>query len=132
MAKAEPSSSSSGAGSRLDSDAPTSPQPIYAKLTEFTGHDGAVYTRAFSPDGKLVATGGYDKLVMIWNPDEVQPVDIAKRLEGKPDPKAELSAPGRARRAGAVASPFRPTASSCSAAARTTRSACGTSRPAKR
>ena len=48
------------------------------KLTEFTGHDGAVYAAAFSPDGKLVATGGYDKLVMIWNPDEVQPVDIAQ------------------------------------------------------
>src|SRR5262249_44882774 len=41
----------------------------------------------FSPDGKLVATGGYDKLVMVWNPNEVKPVDIGSRLEGKPDPK---------------------------------------------
>ena len=46
-----------------------------------------LYAAAFSPDGKLVATGGYDKLVMIWNPDEVKPVDIARRIEGKPDPQ---------------------------------------------
>jgi WD40 repeat protein/serine/threonine protein kinase len=61
--------------------------PTYTKLTEFTGHDGAVYTAAFSPDGKLVATGGYDKLVMVWNPDEVEPVDLGKLLEGQPRPK---------------------------------------------
>jgi serine/threonine protein kinase len=60
----------------------------YTELTQFTGHDGAVYAAAFSPDGKLVATGGYDKLVMIWNPDEVKPVDIARRLDNQPDPKS--------------------------------------------
>jgi WD40 repeat protein/serine/threonine protein kinase len=60
---------------------------LYTELTRFTGHDGAVYAAAFSPDGKLVATGGYDKLVMIWNPDEVKPVDIARRLDNEPDPK---------------------------------------------
>ena len=60
---------------------------IYEQLTAFTGHNGAVYSGRFSPDGKLVATGGYDKLVMVWNPDEVHPVDIGKRLEGKPDAK---------------------------------------------
>ena len=44
-----------GAGSReseLEPPAPN-PQPLYTKLTEFTGHDGAVYAAAFSPDGKL-------------------------------------------------------------------------------
>jgi WD40 repeat protein len=63
------------------------PLTSYAKLTEFTGHDGAVYAANFSPDGKLIATGGYDKLVMVWNPDDVQPVDIRARLEGQPEPK---------------------------------------------
>ena len=72
-------------GSESASSRPPAPSP-YVQLTEFTGHDGAVYTAAFSPDGKLVVTGGYDKLVMIWNPDEVQPVDI-KRLDGQPDAK---------------------------------------------
>jgi len=64
-----------------------SPQPLYEKFTEFTGHDGAVYAAAFSPDGKLVATGGYDKLLLVWNPDEVQPVDLGKLLDGEPRPK---------------------------------------------
>ncbi|MEX2307121.1 MAG: protein kinase [Pirellulales bacterium] len=59
----------------------------YSRLTEFTGHDGAVYSAKFSPDGKLVATGGYDKRLMIWSPDEVQPVDIGRRLDRQPDPK---------------------------------------------
>jgi WD40 repeat protein/serine/threonine protein kinase len=60
---------------------------LYTKLTEFIGHDGPVYAAAFSPDGKLIATGGYDKFVMVWNPDEVQPVDLAKLIEGQPKPK---------------------------------------------
>jgi WD40 repeat protein/serine/threonine protein kinase len=59
----------------------------FARVTEFTGHNGAVYSARFSRDGKLVVTGGYDKLVMVWNPDEVKPVDIAKRLDGLPDEK---------------------------------------------
>jgi WD40 repeat protein/serine/threonine protein kinase len=59
---------------------------IYVRLTEFTGHDGAVYSAKFSPDGKLIATGGYDKRVMIWNPDAVRPIDIERRLKGEPDP----------------------------------------------
>jgi hypothetical protein len=62
------------------------PQPLYEKLTEFTGHDGAVYAASFSPDGALVATGGYDKLVMVWNPDDVKPIDIGDVLDGKPEP----------------------------------------------
>lgn len=59
----------------------------YQQLTESTGHEGAVYSACFSPDGKLVATGGYDKLVMVWNPDDVHPVDIRRRLDGEPGPK---------------------------------------------
>jgi WD40 repeat protein len=65
----------------------SNPQPLFVELTQFTGHDGAVYAAAFSPNGKLVATGGYDKFVMIWNPDEVKPVDIKRRLDEQPDPK---------------------------------------------
>ena len=59
----------------------------FKQINEFTGHDGAVYSARFSPNGKLVVTGGYDKLVMIWNPDEVSPVDISKRLDGQADTK---------------------------------------------
>jgi WD40 repeat protein/serine/threonine protein kinase len=63
------------------------PAAGYTQLTSFTGHNGAVYSARFSPNGKLVATGGYDKFVMIWNPDEVRPVDIGKRLEHQPEAK---------------------------------------------
>jgi WD40 repeat protein/serine/threonine protein kinase len=62
-------------------------QPAYTQLTEFTGHSGALYAARFSPNGDLVATGGYDNSVMIWNPDEVKPIDIKKRLLGEPEEK---------------------------------------------
>jgi WD40 repeat protein/serine/threonine protein kinase len=61
---------------------------LYEYATEFSGHNGAVYTARFSPKGDLVATGGADNLVMVWNPDDAQPVDIEKRLDGAPEPKA--------------------------------------------
>jgi WD40 repeat protein len=31
------------------------------------GERGAVYTAAFSPDGKLVATGGWDRVIHLWD-----------------------------------------------------------------
>ncbi len=61
---------------------------LYEYATEFSRHNGAVYTARFSPNGDLVATGGADNLVMVWNTDDAQPVDIEKRLDGAPDPKA--------------------------------------------
>lgn len=57
-------------------------------LTEFSQHRGPVYVARFAPDGQLVATGGHDRRVLLWNPDEVEPVDIARRLDGLPDPPA--------------------------------------------
>ena len=106
-----------------------SPVPSTNTLTEFTGHNGAVYTARFSPNGDLVATGGYDKLVMVWNPDEVQPVDIEQRLDGEPEPKANyLRLAGHDGPVRSVA--FSPNGQLCSAAAKTIRFACGTWRAA--
>jgi WD40 repeat protein/serine/threonine protein kinase len=67
----------------------------FEPLTEFAQHRGPVYEAQFSPDGSRIATAGYDRRVLLWNPDEIQPVDIARRLNGEPDlpaPFVELGA----------------------------------------
>ena len=37
------------------------------KVTEFEGHDGHVYAAAFNPDETMIATGGADNRIMLWN-----------------------------------------------------------------
>ena len=60
----------------------------YEPLTEFAKHQGPIYAAKFSPDGQMVATAGFDRRVLLWNPNEVEPVDIARRIDGLPDPPA--------------------------------------------
>jgi len=60
----------------------------YVPLTEFAKHQGPIYAAKFSPDGGLIATAGFDRRVLLWNPDEVEPIDIARRIDGLPDPPA--------------------------------------------
>ncbi len=60
----------------------------FEEFTEFTRHRGPVYAARFSPAGDQIATAGYDGRVLLWDPNEAQGVDIARRLSGAPDPPA--------------------------------------------
>jgi WD40 repeat protein len=55
-------------------------QPFVAAT--LTGHTGAVESVAISPDNQILATGGFDRTVMLWNiADPERPVRLA-RLAG--------------------------------------------------
>ena len=62
----------------------------FVKLTEFTKHRGPVYAAKFAPDGLRIATAGYDGRVLVWSPEETQSVEVARRLDGLPDPAGEF------------------------------------------
>lgn len=51
--------------------------------TPLLGHRGAVYLTSFSPDGKTLATAGYDRTVRLWNvADRSRPEPLGKPLTG--------------------------------------------------
>jgi WD40 repeat protein/serine/threonine protein kinase len=45
------------------------------ELQRFRRHGEPVFCAEFSPDGKWVASGGYDKRVLIWAADRFQPIE---------------------------------------------------------
>ncbi len=58
-------------------------------LPTFTGHRGAVYSASFSPDPRnpLVASAGYDKRVLVWDPRTVEPFDFSNLSAPRTPPK---------------------------------------------
>ncbi len=51
------------------------------QMAPFTGHAGPIFSAAFSPDGKSVVTGGYDRRVLIWKPSDTRPYNF-KNVDG--------------------------------------------------
>lgn len=40
---------------------------LYDSAVFFSGHEGPVYTARFSPKGQTIASGGHDKLLLLWH-----------------------------------------------------------------
>ena len=69
--------------------------------TEFRGHKDSLYCAALSPDGKILATGGYDNAIKLWNVasgKELRTLDghngAVFELAFRPDGKVLASASG--------------------------------------
>ena len=52
----------------------------------FQGHTGPVYTARFSPDGRFIASAGYDKRILLWKPEDVKPFDYGIYLSDHDPP----------------------------------------------
>lgn len=62
---------------------PRHPSRVGAPLT---GHTGPIWTVAFSPDGRVLATGGEDRSVRLWNvADPAHPQPLGEPVSGPTD-----------------------------------------------
>jgi WD40 repeat protein len=48
-------------------------------LKTLKGHTQEVMSVAWSPDGNLIATGGYDRSIRFWSPDDALSRTVEKR-----------------------------------------------------
>ncbi len=74
---------------------------IAAEPLKLTGHGDAVYDLAFSPDGRFLASGSYDKTVKLWNVSDAKVIatfhghqDQVFRITFSPDGRSLASCSG--------------------------------------
>ncbi len=47
----------------------------YGRYPDFTGHSSSIYSVAFSPDGKYLASGSADSTVKLWSVESQKEVN---------------------------------------------------------
>jgi len=58
------------------------------KNVVFTEHDGPVYSVSYTSDGSSIASAGYDKRILVWDPTDVPTIELDDILSGsRPDVK---------------------------------------------
>jgi RNA polymerase sigma factor (sigma-70 family) len=93
-AKSAPPAVVAGTGPAVDRYGDPLPDGAVARLgTVRFRHGGQLHTVAYSPDGKVIASGGFGR-IMLWEADTGKPIaPLVRTVEGPPAPGKLLPAP---------------------------------------
>ena len=67
LSSASTASAPAPAASTSSASSSTSSSRVFSKKVDLTGHSAAVYALTFSGDGRLLASGGMDKAIRVWD-----------------------------------------------------------------